>query len=95
MICEPTAASLGPCHLNKTKTNTFFSSVHEDFRATSRTDSLQWWTLFGTTAFTWITAAVGLYLRFSRGCRANAAKGPTTRQDNNKLELDVNHFEHK
>ena len=80
---------------HENKTNSFFSAEHEDFRATSRTDSLQWWTLFGTTAFTWASAVVGLYLRFGRGCRANAAQGQTTRQDNNRLEMDVNHYERK
>ena len=80
--------------------NNFFFSTDEDFRATSRTDSLQWWALLGTTAFTWASAAIGLYLRFGRGCRAKPSQGQAARQDNNRLEMlgdpiVVNHYERK
>ena len=84
--------------------NNLFFSTDEDFRATSRTDSLQWWALLGTTAFTWASAAIGLYLRFVRGCRAKPSQGQAARQDQSarqdRLEMlgdpiVVNHYERK
>ena len=50
--------------------NPALESIHQDLEMGARVDSYQWASMLGVTVLTWAAAALSLYLKYAKGCRA-------------------------
>ena len=50
--------------------NPALESIHQDLEMGARVDSYQWASMLGVTLLTWGAAALSLYLKYGKGCRA-------------------------
>ena len=50
--------------------NPALESIHQDLEMGARVDGYQWASMLGVTVLTWGAAALSLYLKYAKGCRA-------------------------